>query len=105
MRKQSDAVRENVIKDLGTTCDREVAEKHNVSTSYVTRLRHTLGIAPYRKFRRAVPRFKLVSLTDKEIYEEYKSMGTFAQVARKYGCTRQAVFLRVSAYRRSINEI
>lgn len=105
MRKHSDAVRAEVAENLGKTCDREIAEKCNVSISYVRRLRHALGIAPYRKFRKATPRFKLVDLTDKEIYKEYISMGTLEQVARKYGCTRQAVFLRVSAYRRSINEI
>ena len=105
MRKHSDAVRAKVAENLGKTCDREIAEKCNASISYVRRLRNDLGIAPYRKFKKAVPRFKLVALTDEEIYKEYKSMGTLEQVARKYGCTRQAVFLRVLNYKRSINEI
>lgn len=106
MSKYSDVLKEKIIKFLGKTCDRELAEKFNVPISLVQKLRVKLNIPPYKKFRKKDnPRFKLVSLTDEEIFKEYEALGTLEQVARKYGCTRQAVSLRIIKYRRSLNEI
>lgn len=106
MNRHIDIDKEKVIGLLGKTCDRELAEKFNVSIAWIQSLRKKLNIEPYRKFRKKdSSRFKLVSLTDEEIFKEYKATGSFAQVARKYGCSRQAVHLRVLRYRRSINEI
>ena len=106
MKKHDYVVEEELVGLLGKTCDRELAEKFNIPESRVKNLRYSLGIKPYRKFKKTGnPRFPLVSFTDEEIYREYKSMGTLEQVARKYGCTRQAVFLHIQRYRRDTGEI
>ncbi|MCF0125917.1 MAG: hypothetical protein HUJ68_09250 [Clostridia bacterium] len=76
--------------DLGQNADRLVAEKYHCSTSDCFRARTQLGIEPYRKFEGGkVPK------DIKQIISDYEQLGTLQKVADAYGCTKQALSLRL----------
>lgn len=76
--------------DIGNNSDRVVAEKYHCSTADVCRLRNQLGIEPYRKKEGGkIPKDAAQILSD------YNRLGSLQKVADVYGCSKQALSLRL----------
>jgi hypothetical protein len=87
---------ENFINTLGKVPDRVLAEKYDISTTTVANWRKVLGIKCLG-IRGTAPVY--LPISDSEFISEVEELKSYAEVARKYGVSRQAVWARIKNVR------
>lgn len=86
--------------EIGQSSDRLLAEKYHCSTADIYRIRSQLGIEPYRKVEGGkIPK------DVKQILADYESLGSLQKVADVYGCSKQALSLKLKQENIEIKKI